>query len=95
MLDYKDIIIKRYAPNMSGREIAGQLGVSKSGVNDFLRAFEKCESLNYPLPDGITNYGIAELVYGSVPGSNSRDLSYTRGFQFTNTIDSKANFLRI
>ena len=69
MLDYKNIIIKRYALSLSGSEIARQLGVSKSGVNDFLRAFDKCEKLSYPLPPGITNYGIAELVYGSVPGS--------------------------
>lgn len=48
-------------------------GASKSGVNDFLRAFDKCESLSYPLPPGITNYGIAELVYGSVPGSGGRN----------------------
>lgn len=54
-------------------EIARQLGASKSGVNDFLRAFDKCESLSYPLPPGITNYGIAELVYGSVPGSGGRN----------------------
>ena len=45
MLDYKNIIIKRYALSMSGSEIARQLSVSKSGVNDFLRAFEKCENL--------------------------------------------------
>lgn len=64
MLDYKDIIIKHCALSMSGSEIARQIGTSKSGVNDFLRAFEKCESLQYPLPTGITNYGIAELVYG-------------------------------
>lgn len=76
MLDYKDIIIKRYALGMSGREIASLLSVSKSGVNDFLRTFEKCVALGYPLPEGITNYGIAELVYGSIPGSNGRDLSY-------------------
>ncbi|MCI6044457.1 hypothetical protein MR857_14280 [bacterium] len=69
MLDYKNIIIKRYALSMSGSEIARQLSVSKSGVNDFLRAFEKCENLSYPLPPGITNYGIAELVYGSFPRS--------------------------
>ncbi len=56
MLDYKDIIIKRYALEMSGREITIQQGVSKSGVNDFLRAFEKCESIGYPLSEGITNY---------------------------------------
>ena len=41
-LDYKDIIIKHYALSMSGSEIARQTGFSKSGVNDFLRAFKKC-----------------------------------------------------
>lgn len=65
-LDYKDIIIKHYALSMSGSEIARQTGFSKSGVNDFLRAFKKCEDLNFPLPAGITNYGIALKVYGSV-----------------------------
>ena len=73
MLDYKNIIIKHYALSLSESEIARQLGASKSGVNDFLRAFDKCESLSYPLPPGITNYGIAELVYGSVPGSGGRN----------------------
>ncbi|WP_147737772.1 MULTISPECIES: hypothetical protein [Blautia] len=58
MLDYKDIIIKRYALNLSRREIARQLRVSKSGVNEFLRAFERCGTLQYPLPTWITNYGI-------------------------------------
>ena len=42
-------------------------------VNDFLRAFKKCEKLSYPLPTGITNYGIAELVYGAVPRAGSRN----------------------
>ena len=73
MLDYKNIIIKYYALSLLGSEIARQLGASKSGVNDFLRAFDKCESLSYPLPPGITNYAIAELVYGSVPGSGGRN----------------------
>ena len=72
-LDYKDIIIKHYALSMSGSEIARQSGYSKSGVNDFLRAFKKCEDLQYPLPTGITNYGIAMKVYGSVPGAGSRN----------------------
>ena len=40
MLDYKTIIIKRYALHLSGREIAKQIGASKSGVNEFLKAFE-------------------------------------------------------
>ena len=72
-LDYKDIIIKHYALSMTGSEIARQTGFSKSGVNDFLRAFKKCEDLEYPLPAGITNYGIALKVYGSVPGSGGRN----------------------
>lgn len=72
-LDYKDIIIKHYALSMSGSEIARQAGYSKSGVNDFLRAFKKCEDLQYPLPTGITNYGIAMKVYGSVPGAGCRN----------------------
>ena len=72
-VDYKDIIIKHYALSMSGSEIARQTGFSKSGVNDFLRAFKKCEDLNFPLPAGITNYGIALKVYGSVPGAGGRN----------------------
>lgn len=72
-LDYKDIIIKHYALSMSGSEIARQAGFIKSGVNDFLRAFKKCKDLSYPLPAGITNYGIALKVYGAVPGSGGRN----------------------
>lgn len=53
MLDYKDIIIKSYALNMSGAEIARQLGCSKSGVNDFLNALKKCEALSFPLSSGV------------------------------------------
>lgn len=48
MLDYKDIIIRHCALSLSGSEIARQLGVNKSGVNDFLRAFDKRESLSSP-----------------------------------------------
>lgn len=76
MLDYKNIIIKRYALNLSFKELAEEFGASKSGVNDFIRAFEKCDKLSYPLPEGITNYAIAELVYGHAPGSNNRSSEY-------------------
>lgn len=76
MLDYKDIITKHYALGMSGRKIAESLKVSKPGVNDFLRAFQKCPVLSYPLPEGITKYGIAALVYGKRTVEHSRDLSY-------------------
>ena len=71
MLDYKDIIIKHYGGGMSGSELAAKGLGSKSGINDFLRAFEACEKISYPLPEGITNYGIAELVYGTAAASHN------------------------
>lgn len=66
MLDYKDIIIKRYALKLSGREIARQLGVSKSGVNEFLKAFENCDTLQYPPAnrDHKLWYRASRLRYG-------------------------------
>lgn len=76
MLDYKDIINKHYALGMSGAEIARMQGSSKSGVNDFLRHFATCHELSYPLPAEITNIGIAQIVYGRVPGEGGRDTSY-------------------
>ena len=76
MLDYKDILTKRYVLRLSLREIAEQTGAGKSGVHDFLKAFEKCDELDFPLPPGITNAGIAMKVYGKVPGEGGRDESY-------------------
>lgn len=76
MLDYKNIIIKRYALGFSYKELAEEFGASKSGINDFIRAFEKCDKLSYPLPEGITNYAICELVYGHAPGTNNRSSEY-------------------
>lgn len=76
MLDYKDIINKHYGPGQSGREIAKRLSVSKSGGNGFLAAFERCESLQFPLPAGITNYAIANHVYGPAKPSHERDAEY-------------------
>lgn len=76
MLDYKDIITKHYGLGMSGSAIAKSINASVSGVNDFLRAFKRCEDLSYPLPQGITNYGIASAVYGNSRSLDGRDISY-------------------
>lgn len=76
MLDYKDIINKHYGLGLSGREIAKQLSASKSGVNGFLSAFESCETLRFPLPEGITNYAIANHVYGPAKPSHERDTEF-------------------
>ena len=76
MLDYKDILTKHYVLHLSAREISKQANVSKSGVNDFLKALRNCRELDYPLPVGITNAGIAMKVYGKVPEEGGRDQSY-------------------
>ena len=47
MIDDKDIITKHCALGMTGSAIAETLGVSKSGVNDFLCAFKACKDLKY------------------------------------------------
>ena len=78
MLDYKDIITKHFVLGLSGAEIARQTNTSKSGVNDFLRAFKDSGRISFPLPEGITNYGIHELVYGHAPGSNNRSDEYEK-----------------
>ncbi|MCR4656116.1 MAG: hypothetical protein K5770_07815, partial [Lachnospiraceae bacterium] len=93
MLDYKDIIIKHYALSISGAEIARELNASKSGVNDFLRAFEACEVLKYPLPTGITNYAIYELVYGKAPGNNTRNsnIAYPDYLDVANKMNNRKN----
>ena len=76
MLDYKNILTRRYGLHLSVRDIAEETGASKSGIADFLKAFENCTELDYPLPPGITNAGIAAKVYGKVPGEGGRDESY-------------------
>ena len=78
MLDYKDILTKRYVLRLSLREIAEQTGAGKSGVHDFLKAFEKCDELNFPLPPGITNAGIAMKV--KVVGTKATSIPITSRF---------------
>ena len=64
MLDYKDIITKYFAHEMSGGQIAETLGVSRSGVNDFLRAFKTCNS-QLSAPEGNYNSGITGFTSGT------------------------------
>ena len=82
MLDYKDIITKHYALSMSGMAIAKSLNASPSGVNDFLRAFKECKTLDYPLPQGISNYRCihhdAEVCRRTAPGKTGKDVGKRR-----------------
>ena len=75
-LDYKSIINKHYVLHMSNRDIAAQIGASKSGVGGFLQAFEKAEGISFPLPSGITNEGIYQLVYPNSVVGEGRDESF-------------------
>ena len=68
MLDYKDIVTKHFALGMSGSKIAEYLKVSKSGVNDFLRAFGKCEKISFPLPEGFQRVPGCPLLQAFLPG---------------------------
>lgn len=77
MLDYREIIRDRYDLHMSGREIARALGISKSGVNSFLKAFEASANIHYPLPEAVTNAEIQERVYGPL---EERMLAYSSRF---------------
>lgn len=43
ILDYKNILTKRYALDLSLKEIADEFGTSKSGVENFFKGFEDCE----------------------------------------------------
>lgn len=77
MLDYREIIRDRYDLHMSGREIARALGISKSGVNSFLKAFEASANIHYPLPEAVTNAEIQKRVYGPL---EERMLAYSSRF---------------
>lgn len=71
MIEQKNI----YLGKMFGQDFAKQIGARKSGVNEFLKLFEECEAISYPLPNGITNYEIAEQMYDGVwkhPGTTAR-----------------------
>lgn len=68
MLDYLTIIRYSKGLGLTGRTIARLLDVSKTGVNDFIKAFDECGLLSYPPPPETTNEQIHKIVYGKRPG---------------------------
>lgn len=99
MLDYKTIVIKHFGGGMTGRELSEQGLGSKSGINEFLSAFKACPKIGYPLPEGITNYGIAELVYGApnLPHNSGRNeaFAYPDYPEIHNSLDTHKNMTLI
>ena len=62
-MDYKKILRLHYGNHLSSREIGRVVGVGKSTVNDFLKLFNACPVLTYPLADSITNEMIEAKLY--------------------------------
>jgi biotin operon repressor len=76
MLDYKDIITKHFGLGMSGRQIAKELGVSKSGVNDVIGAFKRVCDTRISLARRDYQLCIGAQIYGNSPVSAGRDTSF-------------------
>ena len=52
-----------FTNGMSSREIAETTGDGKTTINEFLKWFQQCGGLKYPLPEDVTNEFIGELLY--------------------------------
>lgn len=74
-MDYKKVLRLHYVNHLSGREIADTSGCSKTSVNEFLKRFRACDSLNYPLKEDVTNEFIDHLLYKK-SGPSSEQLLY-------------------
>lgn len=62
-MDYKKVLRLHFVSKMSGRDIATLCGCSKTTVNEFLRRFNKCQELSYPLSKEVTNELIEQKLY--------------------------------
>mgnify|MGYP000495967409 FL=1 len=48
-MDYKKVMRLHYVNKLSSREISASCSCSKSIVNEFLKRFQKCPELMYPI----------------------------------------------
>ena len=62
-MDYRKVLRLHYVNKLSSREIAANCSCGKTSVNEFLRRFNECSELSYPLPEDVTNEFIGELLY--------------------------------
>ena len=55
-MDYKKVLRLRFVNRLSCREIAESCGdCGKTSVNEFLKRFDACPELTYPLSEDVTN----------------------------------------
>ena len=63
-MDYKKVLRLRFVNRLSCREIAESCGdCGKTSVNEFLKRFDACPELTYPLSEDVTNEYIEGLLY--------------------------------
>ncbi len=62
-MDYKKILKLRFEKSFSCRAIAKCTGDGKTAVSEFLKRFNDCLELNWPISEEITNEYIEELLY--------------------------------
>lgn len=68
IMDYKKVLRLHFINKLSSRAIAANCGCGKTSVNEFIKRFNESDELTYPLPEGVTNEYIQELLYEK-PGS--------------------------
>lgn len=62
-MDYKKVLRLHFISKMSSRDIAAACGCGKTTVNEFLKRFNDCSELSYPLSEEMTNELIEETLY--------------------------------
>lgn len=74
-MDYKRVLRLHYENGYSSRAIGKQTYDGKSTVAEFLKRFEACPELSWPLSEEVTNEYIEDLLYKK-KGNTSQDELY-------------------
>ena len=77
-MDYKRVLRLHYVNGYSSRAIGKQTYDGKSTVAEFLKRFEECKELSWPLSEEVTNEYIENLLYKKKGNTTNDD--YYRDF---------------
>ena len=78
-MDYKRVLKLHFVNGFSGRAIAINTHEGKkTAINEFLKRFNECEELNWPLSEEVTNEYIENLLYKKK--GNSENNEFYRDF---------------
>jgi transposase len=78
-MDYKRVLKLHFVNGFSGRAIANNTGEGKrTAINEFLKRFNECKELSWPLSEEVTNEYIENLLYKKK--GNSENSEFYRDF---------------